>query len=86
MDRAVAAAYRWSDLELDHDFLETKQGIRFTVSDAARRELLSRVLELNHARYAEEVAQGLHAKGQRSRGTKRRSRSRNTPGPDDLFG
>ena len=60
MDLAVAAAYGWSDLDLDHGFHETKQGLRFTISEPARREVLARLLKLNHERYAEEVAQGLH--------------------------
>ena len=63
MDKNVAAAYVWDDLNLDHGFHETKQGTRFTISDAARREILARLLKLNHERYAEEVAQGLHDKG-----------------------
>ncbi len=63
MDRAVAAAYGWTDLHLAHGFHETKQGLRFTISEAARREVLDRLLRLNHERYAEEVAQGLHDKG-----------------------
>jgi hypothetical protein len=62
MDNAVAAAYGWSDLILDHGFHETKQGIRYTISEAARREVLQRLLKLNHERYAEEVKQGLHGK------------------------
>ena len=60
MDRAVAAAYGWDDLDLDHGFHETAQGVRFTISEAARREVLGRLLELNHQRYAEEVAAGMH--------------------------
>jgi len=59
----VAAAYYWDDLALDHGFHTTAQGVRFTVSASARRELLSRLLRLNHARYAEEVTAGLHIKG-----------------------
>jgi hypothetical protein len=62
MDHAVAAAYGWDDLGLGHGFHETKQGIRYTISEAARREVLARLLKLNHERYAEEVAQGLHDK------------------------
>ncbi len=62
MDKAVAAAYGWSDLDLGHGFHETKQGIRFTISESARREVLSRLLKLNHERFAEEVKQGLHEK------------------------
>lgn len=41
-------------LELGHGFHETAQGIRFTVSESARREILSRLLKLNHERYEEE--------------------------------
>ncbi len=62
MDQAVAAAYGWTDLNLDHGFHEIKQGTRFTISESARREVLSRLLKLNHERYAEEVKQGLHDK------------------------
>lgn len=62
MDNAVAQAYGWTDLDLKHDFHETRQGIRFTISETARREVLDRLLRLNHERYAEEVAQGLHDK------------------------
>jgi hypothetical protein len=56
MDNAVAAAYGWQDLNLVHGFHATKQGIRFTISEAARREALDRLLALNHQRHAEEVA------------------------------
>jgi len=62
MDREVANAYGWQDLDLEHGFHKTKQGDRFTISETARREVLDRLLELNHQRYAEEVAQGLHEK------------------------
>lgn len=62
MDQAVAIAYGWQDLDLGHDFHQTKQGIRFTISETARREVLDRLLQLNHDRYTEEVAQGLHDK------------------------
>jgi hypothetical protein len=68
MDQAVAAAYGWQDLDLGHDFHLTKQGIRFTISETARREVLDRLLELNHQRYAEEVAQGLHDKKKSKKG------------------
>jgi len=62
MDQAVAVAYGWNDLDLGHGFHETKQGIRFTISETARREVLNRLLALNHQRYTEEVAAGLHDK------------------------
>ena len=66
MDNAVAAAYGWTDLDLGHGFHETKQGLRFTISEPARREVLARLLKLNHERYAEEVAKGLHEKSRRA--------------------
>jgi hypothetical protein len=62
MDLAVLRAYGWDDLALDHGFHDTKQGLRYTVSPDVRQELLDRLLELNHQRYAEEVAAGLHQK------------------------
>ena len=62
MDQAVAAAYGWSDLDLGHGFHATRQGERYTVSEAARREILDRLLALNHQRHAEELAAGLHEK------------------------
>lgn len=60
LDSAVAGAYGWSDIDLGHGFHETQQGVRFTISPPARQEILDRLLALNHQRYAEEVAQGLH--------------------------
>ena len=67
VDEAVARAYGWDDLDLGHGFHETKQGLRYTVSEAARREVLGRLLRLNHERYAEEVAMGLHEKGAKAK-------------------
>ena len=70
MDHAVADAYGWKDLDLGHGFRETKQGVRYMISDTARREVLARLLRLNHTRYAEEVAAGLHDKGKKAKGQK----------------
>lgn len=63
LDSAVARAYNWEDLELNHGFFETKWGPRYTVGSAIRGEILDRLLELNHERYAEELARGLHHRG-----------------------
>ena len=71
LDHAVRDAYGWADLELDHHHWETPQGMRFTVSPAAKDELLDRLLELNHQRYAEEVAAGLHDKKSKKTPAKR---------------
>lgn len=82
LDHAVAAAYGWEDLRLNHDFWETRQGTRFTVSPEARVELLDRLLELNHEHYAEEVRLGLHD-NKAKRGSTRGGRS--TPAAPALF-
>lgn len=62
VDYRVANAYGWDNLDLEHGFHETKFGLRFTISESARREVLHRLLKLNHERYEEEVQQGLHDK------------------------
>ena len=76
MDQSVAAAYGWSDLDLGHGFHETKQGIRYTISESARRTVLDRLLALNHQRYEEEVKAGLHDKAKgKGKGKKREAGS-----------
>ena len=81
LDQAVALAYGWDDLRLDHDFWETRQGTRFTISPEARVELLDRLLELNHARFAEE--QDTYRPATRS---PRRRRPVEAAGSPSLFG
>jgi hypothetical protein len=51
-DEAVMRAYGWDDLDLKIGHHPTKIGIRWTVSKEARFELLDRLLEENHRRYA----------------------------------
>lgn len=83
MDQSVAAAYGWKDLDLGHGFHETKQGARFTISEAARLTVLDRLVKLNHQRYDEEVKAGLHDKiGKKATG---RKISRSNACTDDLF-
>jgi hypothetical protein len=65
IDLAVARAYGWDDLDLEHGFhavpyLPENDRVRFTISDRVRLEVLRRLSELNHQRYEEEVSQGLH--------------------------
>ena len=67
IDITVAHAYGWDDINLQHGFhavsyLPENDRIRFTISEAARFEVLRRLSELNRQRYEEEVAQGLHNK------------------------
>jgi hypothetical protein len=73
MDEAVLAAYGWHEdserwgkaIQLRHDFYEVdylpeKDNIRYTIHPDARKEVLKRLLLLNHERYAQEVREGLH--------------------------
>jgi hypothetical protein len=84
MDNAVAEAYDWSDLDLGHGFHETAQGVRYTISEEARREVLRRLLELNHERYEEEVRAGLHEAAGKGSGGKGR-KVKETKGQGRLF-
>ena len=64
MDNAVLSAYDWTDINLGHDFYEVdylpeNDRIRFTISPDARREVLKRLLKLNHEIHDQEVKAGL---------------------------
>jgi hypothetical protein len=65
IDEATIRAYGWDDLltGLDHGFHLAET--RYTIGPVAQREILDRLLELNHQRYAEEVAAGMHDKGRK---------------------
>lgn len=52
LDEAIISAYGWDDLPLDHGFHTYRQMQRWTVSPAARVEILDRLLEENHRRAA----------------------------------
>lgn len=72
LDTAVRASYGWQDLDLGHDFHEVEtlpehDRVRYTISPDARREILKRLLALNHQRAAEEAAQVPATKKPRSR-------------------
>ena len=60
LDTAVRDAYGWQDLDLGHGFHEVEtlpenDRVRYTISPEARREVLKRLLEENHARAAAEA-------------------------------
>ena len=71
IDEATIRAYDWQDRirtvgGLDHNFHQVGRETRYTIGPAAQREILDSLLELNHERYAEEVAKGLHSQKRRS--------------------
>ena len=63
LDVAIRDAYGWQNLNLDHDFHEVEtlaenDRVRYTISLAARKEVLRRLLALNQARAEAEKANG----------------------------
>ncbi len=90
IDAAVMRAYGWDDIDLGHGHheqpnLAENNSVRFTISDSARAEVLRRFAELNHQRYAEEVAQGLHDSKATGTAT-RKSHTETTPVQQSSFG
>lgn len=70
LDVAVMAAYGWEDVNLNYGHHETSLGPKWTFDLPAQRQLLDRLLELNHARHAAEptVASGKRRGGLRNAG------------------
>jgi hypothetical protein len=86
MDHAVADAYGWNDLDLAHGFHETKEDVRFTISEAARRTVLDRLLAINHERYEDEVRSGLHdKKAEAGRRVSRKSKMKDSTAQRGLY-
>jgi uncharacterized protein (DUF433 family) len=64
LDEAVLEAYGWQDISLRHDFYEVEylpenDRVRYTIHPETSKELLKRLLKLNHKIHEEEVAAGL---------------------------
>lgn len=83
LDNAVRDAYGWTDLNLDHDFVEVEtlpenDRVRYTISPTARKEVLKRLLALNHHRAKEEAARTPAAK---PKGAGRKKAAASAPGP-----
>lgn len=60
MDEAVSAIYEWNDISFDFNFYEQSylpenDNIRFTIHPDTRKEILKRLLLLNHTSYKFEV-------------------------------
>ncbi|WP_160049931.1 type IIL restriction-modification enzyme MmeI [Nocardiopsis sp. FR4] len=51
IDHTVADLYGWHDLDVRHDFRETRQGFRYAIDPTIEVEMLDRLLELNHHRH-----------------------------------
>lgn len=77
LDLAVRDAYGWTDLDLGHDFIEVEtlpenDRVRYTISPAARKEVLKRLLAENHNRAAEKAIEACEKptakRGRKSKG------------------
>jgi hypothetical protein len=101
MDEAVLDAYGWAfdsaqapAIKLRHNFYEVdylpeNDRIRYTIHPDARKEVLKRLLELNHKIHDEEVKAGLWDKkkgGERKQPVKPAKVSESGDGYGDLFG
>ncbi|MFA5297584.1 MAG: DNA methyltransferase [Lutibacter sp.] len=67
LDETLIFSYGWQDIHLRHNFYEVEylpenDRVRYTIHPDARKEVLKRLLLLNHERYEEEIQQGLHKK------------------------
>ncbi|WP_177430944.1 MULTISPECIES: Eco57I restriction-modification methylase domain-containing protein [Pseudomonas] len=84
LDRAVIDAYGWHDIQLNHQFVETKRGVRFGVDSLSRLEVLKRLTELNHERFdAAAISSGESSVAKSKRGRRPKAIS---PTPlSDLF-
>jgi hypothetical protein len=85
LDKAIRDAYGWHTLDLGHDFYEVEtlpenDRVRYTISPTARKEVLSRLLALNHQRA---VAQAAAAPVQKKRSKK--SKTKAGDATSDLF-
>ena len=70
IDKAVAFAYGWSDVDLSMSYrvvpyLYANDNVRYTISEPARIEILKRLSALNRQRWEEEEKAGLHKKGKK---------------------
>lgn len=83
LDAAVAAAYGWGDITLDHGFYTYKQITRYSISPAARVEILDRLLAENHRRAALEAEAAAQAAKDKPEATKKRRepKKKSTPVP-----
>ena len=87
MDEAVLDAYGWNDIELKHDFYEVdylpeNDRVRFNIHPDARKEVLKRLLELNHKIHEDEVAAGLFDKKPAAKAKKQKETN---PDQNELF-
>ncbi len=91
MDNTVLEAYGWQDVQLKHDFYEVdylpeNDRVRYTIHPDTRKEILKRLLELNHKIHEEEVAAGLWEKKKPKEYKTKTSKTPEVKEPDGGYG
>lgn len=89
LDNSIINDYSWNDIQLLHDFYEVdylpdddSYRVRFTIHPDARKEVLKRLLELNHKIHEEELEAGLFDKKPIPKPKKKK---RGNPDQNELF-
>jgi methylase of polypeptide subunit release factors len=90
MDEAVLRAYSWTDIDLAHDFYEVdylpeNDRIRYTISPQARKEILKRLLDLNHKIHEQEIKEGLAETKPGKKDNNAKEPAEHDFGPGNLF-
>ena len=90
MDQVVLNAYGWEDVDLSHNFYEVdylpeNDRVRYTISPDARKEVLKRLLELNHDIHEQELKAGLHSKGKGKRNKSGKNQDADAPKQIKMF-
>jgi hypothetical protein len=81
LDNEILRLYNWDDIILNHSFYEVDylseiDNIRFTISPEARKEILKRLLILNHERFNEEVEAEKQAKQKAKNSSKKATKKK----------
>lgn len=50
LDTEIAISYGWEDIRLIHDFIDTTEGRRFSISEENKAEIMQRLFQLNTSR------------------------------------
>ena len=90
MNETVLKTYGWEDIDLNHDFYEVdylpeNDRIRYTISTDARKEVLKRLLKLNHEIHEQEVKAGLHLKRKIKKKKSKKKQKPDAPKQISLF-
>ncbi len=88
-DKKLVVNFKWSSWDEGRvDYLPENDRVRFTIHPDARKEVLKRLLELNHKIHEEEVAAGLFDKKPKESKPSKNKKSKTTESnPDgELFG